>query len=205
MAIALLVFVGQACAIGTTTVLTFEGLQDQESINDFYNGGTGSLGSSGPNDGVSFTSDSLALKSTNPLSNFSNNPSGDTIAFFLNGFGDTMNVAGGFDTGFSFFYAAAFAGSVNVYDGLNGTGSLLASLALPVTQNPYTEWAAIGVTFNGIAKSAVFGGSANYIGFDDITLGSSTPGQSVPDGGSTMLLMGMAFTAIGFARNKFNI
>src|SRR4029077_7151835 len=32
-----------------TVVLTFEGLQDNEQILNFYNGGTGSLGSSGTN------------------------------------------------------------------------------------------------------------------------------------------------------------
>ena len=44
-----------------------------------------------------------------------------------------MNVAGGFTTGFSFFYAdqVGFTGNVTVYSGANGTGSVLASLSLP--------------------------------------------------------------------------
>jgi hypothetical protein len=56
----LMLCAGVLCAVPVT--MTFEGLQNQEAINDFYNGGTGSLGSGpGPNYGVHFTSDSLAL------------------------------------------------------------------------------------------------------------------------------------------------
>jgi hypothetical protein len=177
--------------------LTFEGLQDQESIDNYYNGGFGGSGSGpGPNYGIVFTSDSLALISSadGGSGNFSNNPSGDTIMFFLAG-ADTMDVAAGFNTGFSFFYSAAEAGSVSVYSGLDGTGTLLQTLALPVTPSPYTVWDPVGVTFAGTAESVVWNGSANYIGFDDVTLGSSTPGVPEP---TSVLLFGtiMALVAI---------
>lgn len=170
-------------ARAATIVLDFEGLKDSEPILNFYNGGTGGFGSGpGANYGISFSPDSLALINTanGGSGNFSNPPSGDTIAFFLSGAGDTMNVAGGFTTGFSFYYAAAIAGSVDVYAGANGTGALLASVALPVTPNPYTVWVPVGVTFGGTAQSVVFTGSANFIGFDNITLGSETPGTTNP-------------------------
>ena len=58
-----------------------------------------------------------------------------------------MDVANGFDTGFSFYYAAAQPGSVTVYDGLDGTGNVLATLSLPATPSPYSQWEAIGVSF----------------------------------------------------------
>jgi hypothetical protein len=155
-------------------VLTFAGLADDEGVANYYDGGTGSLGSGpGPNYGISFGSASLALTS----GNFSNSPSG-TILFFQSG-SAIMNVAAGFDTGFSFYYAASQSGSVTVYDGLNGTGDVLTSLALPTTTTPYSVWDPIGVTFAGTAESVDFGGAADYIGFDNITLGAS-----VPDGGS---------------------
>ena len=184
-------FVGHAAA--TTQVLTFEGLQNNESVNNFYNGGTGGNGSGpGPNYGISFTSDSLALISAagGGSGNFSGNPSGDTVLYFLNGAGDTMDVAAGFDTGFSFYYAdqVGFTGSVAVYSGLDGTGTLLQTLTLPSTPNPYTVFVPIGVTFAGTAKSVVFGGSANFIAFDDVTLGSSTPGVPEPASWALMLL-----------------
>ena len=196
-----------ASAFGATEVLTFEGLGDQESINNYYNGGSGGNGTTGgPNYGISFTSDSLALISSHNggSGSFSNNPSGDTIAFFLDGAGDTMNVADGFNTGFSFYYAdqTGFTGSVNVFSGLNGTGTLLATLPLLSTPNPYSVFVPVGVTFAGSAKSVIFSGAANRIGFDDITLGSATPGSAVPDAGSTAALLGVAVSALGFLKRK---
>ena len=191
-------------AAKATVTLTFEGLGDQEAIDNYYAGGFGGGGSGpGPNYGITFSSDSLALISSahGGTGNFSGNPSGDTVMFFLSG-ADTMNVAAGFTTGFSFYYAdqVGFTGVVNVYSGLNGTGTLLTSLSLPSTPNPYTVWVPIGVTFAGVAQSVVFGGSANFIGFDDITLGSSTPG--VPDAGSTVMLLGLGMVGIGAIRRR---
>ncbi len=212
--LALLVF-ALACpnAKADTVVLTFEGLADSEPIDNFYNGGLGGFGSGpGPNDGVVFTPDSLAVitRDAGGSGNFSGNPSGVTIAFFLIGSGDTMDIAAGFDTGFSFFYSGAFDGSVNVYSGLDGTGTLLASLVLPTNfQNrpcsgagPFCTWDPIGVTFSGIAESAVFSGTANEIGFDDITLGSATAGGgSVPEPGSLSLLA-LGLVGVGALRRK---
>jgi hypothetical protein len=77
-----------------------------------------------------------------------------------------------------------------VFDGLNGTGALLATLNLPVTPTPYEVFQAVGVNFGGTAKSVVFGGSANFIGFDDITLGSATAGGGVPEPASWALMIG---------------
>jgi hypothetical protein len=172
--------------------LTFEGLQNNEAIDNYYNGGLGGNGSGpGPSDGIVFGSDSLALISNadGGSGNFSNNPSGDTVMYFLSGPGDVMNVAGGFNTGFSFFYSdqVGFTGSVQVFSGLNGTGTLLANLSLPSTPNPYTVFVPIGVTFAGTAESVIFGGSANFIAFDNITLGSSTATGSVPEPTSIIL------------------
>ena len=118
-----------------------------------------------------------------------------TILFFLTGPGDVMNVPAGFSTGFSFFYSAVvYPGTVDVWSGPDATGTLLASLDLPVTPSggagctygAYCPWFPIGVSFAGTAQSVNFTGTANYIGFDNITLGSSTPG--VPEPASLMLL-----------------
>lgn len=183
--------------------LTFEGLGDNEQVLNYYDGGYGGNGSGpGPNYGITFGSDSLALISSadGGSGNFSNNPSGDTILYFLSGPGDVMDVPAGFTTGFSFYYAAYYSGSVSVYSGLDGGGSLLANLTLPVTPNPYTVWVPFGVTFAGTAESVVFSGSANYIGFDNITLGSSTPGVPEP---STFILAGLGGIAvIGYDRRR---
>jgi hypothetical protein len=172
------------------TTLDFTGLQNQEQVLNYYNGGLGGNGSGpGPNYGVVFGTDSLALISSTVGGggNFQNAPS-NSIVFFLGGPGDVMDVAGGFNTGFSFYYSASGTGSVNVYSGLDGTGSLLATLNLPNSAGNgapgctyyYCDWQPVGVSFAGTAESAVFSGSANNIGFTDITLGSATPGAPGP-------------------------
>ena len=192
------------CAMASANVitLTFEGLKDQEHILDFYNGGTGNLGSGpGPNFGISFGADALSLIATSNggSGNFSGAPTMPTIAFFLSGPGDVMDVAAGFTTGFSFFYSAInVPGSVTVWSGLDGTGALLATLDLPVTPSggapectpagPFCPWFPVGVTFAGTAQSVIFTGTANQIGFDNITLGSDTPTPGVPEPASMVLL-----------------
>ena len=188
---------GASAASAGTIVLTFEGLQNNEPIENYYNGGFGGNGSGpGPNYGITFGSDSLALISSaaGGTGNFSGNPSGVTIAYFLSGPGDVMDVAAGFKTGFSFYYAdqVGFTGTVSVYSGLDGTGTLLASLTLPSTPDPYNVWVPVGVSFAGTAESAIFSGSANYIGFDNITLGSASP-RGVPEPATwAMMLVGVA-------------
>lgn len=174
----------------TTVTLTFEGLKDNEDILNYYNGGLGSEGSGpGPNYGIVFGSGAQAIISieSGGSGNFDMNPSGDTVAYFLTGGGLIMDVPAGFTTGFSFYYAAAVdAGSITVYDGPDATGNVLATIPLPVTgtdcngsQEPYSCWTPIGITFTGTAKSVNFAGTANEIGFDNITLGSQKPGFGV--------------------------
>ena len=95
-----------------------------------------------------------------------------------------MNVAEGFATGFSFFCSAiSVTGSISVYDGLNGTGTLLATLALRVTPSTcgsesdagFCPFVASGIGFAGLARSVSFAGVADQIVFDDVTFGSVTP------------------------------
>jgi hypothetical protein len=211
----LLALVAAAAMRADTIALTFEGLTDQEAIDNYYNGGKGSKGSGpGPNYGITFGSDSLAIVSQakGGGGNFDGAPSGKTIAFFLTGSGDVMNVASGFTTGFSFYYSAPnHPGSVSVYSGQNGTGSILATLNLPLTPDGtssptpktcsgdynYCPWEPFGVTFDGTAQSVVFSGTANYIGFDNITLGSSTPvvGDSPEPASYALLASGLGMVA----------
>lgn len=155
-----------------------------EQLLNYYNGGTDQYGNTGPNYGISFGTDALALGQypAAPGSNTGNEPDGGNALIFLTGTGDLMNVAAGFTTGFSFYYdcPANLTGSINVYSGINGTGTLLASLTLPGTSVNSTEpffgnWTPIGVAFSGTAESVDFSGTANEIAFSDVTLDSSTP------------------------------
>ncbi|HMN74572.1 MAG TPA: PEP-CTERM sorting domain-containing protein [Burkholderiaceae bacterium] len=210
------------CSIGTAqadvVVLNFEGINATypsgfANIYDFYNGGTSSDGTSGVNYGVQFTDNALAICLNTP-GNYCSNTSRGGVApgselgalFWLNGPETYMNYAAGFENGFSFNYAAPNTpGSVSVYDGLNGTGNLLATLDLGLTPSTcgseysaqYCPFVAAGVNFAGVAKSISFAGTANYIVFDDVTFGSAIPG--VPEPSTYALfaagLLGLAYTA----------
>ena len=195
-------------AMADTIVLTFEGLQNAEGVNDFYNGGTGSFGSGpGSNVGIRFTNAFAFVDGdAGGSGNFGGEPSPSTAITFLGADSTVMNVAAGFDTGFSFYYTSPFAlGSVTVWDGLDATGNVLATLTLGLTPDSgapdptgqFSPFVPFGVSFIGIARSVDFSGTANQIGFDDITLGSATPGPSrgVPEPGSLVLLAAGALGA----------
>lgn len=122
-----------------------------------------------------------------------------------------MNVPAGFTTGFSFFYSARDPGFVEVYDDLNGSGNLLATLQLSPTPfgpgdpngGDYGVWVPVGVSFTGVAKSVNFSGAANRIAFDNITLGSQTPGGVIPEPGTMVLFVtGLGVAAAARRRAK---
>lgn len=116
-----------------------------------------------------------------------------------------MNTASGFNTGFSFYYAAPYsAANVTVYAGPNGTGSILATLAMSVNGHScdgysqyYSCWSSIGVNFLGTAHSVDFAGDAarDFV-FDDVTLGSATPGAIVPEP-AALGMFGLGLLLIG--------
>ena len=201
----LAVFSAQANVI----TLTFEGLGDQTPVGNFYNGGAG------PNYGIQFGPDALSLISgaAGGTGQFSGAPSMPTILFFLTGPGDIMDVAAGFDTGFSFYYSAVNQpGVVDVWSGLDATGTLLASIQLPITPSggspectygAFCPWVPIGVTFAGTAMSVNFSGTAIQIGFDNITLGADVPTPGVPEPSTiTLLGLGLATGLGGMIRRK---
>jgi hypothetical protein len=189
-------------------VLNFEGITEYTSIGNHYNGGAG------PNYGIGFFGNALALTSShddcNGGGNFRLQSSGCNVLFFLEGSATGMNRVDGFHTGFSLFYSSSYAGSVDVWSGLNGTGTLLGSLGLPETPMNgdvacggvmYCPFVAAGLAFEGVAQSVTFNGAANYIAFDDITFGNATPGTVVPEP-STYALMAAGLGAVGFASRR---
>ncbi|GAC13801.1 PEP-CTERM sorting domain-containing protein [Aliiglaciecola lipolytica] len=208
-----------ATAQADVIVLDFEGINssypssDYANIEEFYNGGMSNQGTSGTNFGISFESNARAICLNTPGSSCSNTSRGGLGdpdsqlggLFFLAGSGTNMNVAAGFEDGFSFFYTAINqGGSVQVFDDLDGTGNLLATLNLDVTSSTcggefgagFCPFVAAGVAFDGIAKSVNWGGVANQVVFDDVTFGSATPGEidvDVPEPASiAMLGLGLA-------------
>src|SRR5690606_16405502 len=109
----------------STIVLDFEGLGDEDQINNFYNGGTSGAGYSGPNHGVEFGAAKAVIDADAGGSGITaNEPSPSTTMYFPSANLTFINVAAGFTTGFSFYYSSGQNGTVSVFDELNGTGNL---------------------------------------------------------------------------------
>ncbi|QNN65478.1 PEP-CTERM sorting domain-containing protein [Sphingomonas rhizophila] len=184
----------------TAQTLDFEGIANSTPVASYY----------APN--YIFSPATLALvdEDAGGTGNFANEPSANTIMFFLDTNNAILDVTNGFTTGFSFFYTSSTAATINVYDGLGGTGNILATLGVTAqhTNNcvgdptgTFCNWTAVGVTFAGTAYSIDFGGTAGQTGYDNITFGSATPGGAVPEPG-TWAMMLMGFGAVGFAMRR---
>ena len=183
--------VGVFSAHADIVTLTFEGAGNLARLGSFYSGGTDSQGHFGANYGVLFGATALSIIDEDVPSttgspntgNFGNEPSPDTVLFFLDGPAAVLNLASGFRDGFSFYYSSTtFAGLVSVYDGIDAAGSLLGTIALvPLGEGQgdptgsYNRWSAAGLSFAGIARSVAFGGTADRIAFDNVTFGSAVP------------------------------
>jgi len=206
-----------ASSAHATVVLDFAGLDGSahEWIADYYNGGTGNLGSGpGANYGVSFLG-GRACDGANKYSPCSTLAApggpGANAMYFDTSAPVTMNVAGGFTTGLAFFYAAPWESvDVDVWDGLNGKGNRLATLHLKASpgagidtcfQDHACPYIPAGLKFDGVAKSVNFNG---YLpNFALITLGSNTPGgdTDVPEPAS-LLLVGAGLAALAKRRRQ---
>jgi hypothetical protein len=213
LAIAALAAIGaigapQAAIAGPVT-LNFEGIAPYPNpftvlILDYYNGGTSSVGSTGTNYGISFDSKAhlLCLTSmTVGCSNTSRGGVGDPgSAQGALGFGDIgskyLNVASGFEGAISFEYAAlADNGSVSVYSGLNGTGTLLGSIDLPsnATGCPdysgadFCPFSSLSLAFSGVARSVSFNSDGLQFAVDDLTFRNVL--SPVPEPASWGLMM----------------
>jgi hypothetical protein len=160
--------------------LNFEGLQDNERIQNFYNGGTGSQGSSGTNFGVAFIDNGNnnsgptgQIEGMAGPQSFTGEPSPVTV-MFTTGNNNYLNVVNGFITNLSFSYGNSSnqTSTIRIFDGLNGTGTELASGILSQNNRPNTidRFDPFNLSFNGTGRSVVFDVTANNVAFDDIGL-----------------------------------
>jgi hypothetical protein len=170
-------------------VLDFNALQVGEEVQGYYNGGFGSMGTGpGPNFGITFTDDFVTVAEGvfGPPFQAEELTDGSGI----------MDVAAGFSGFFSFYYQnSGTEGAVDLYSGLDGSGSLVDTLLLPPTMPGFgTAGKFESTTF----RSAVFTGNANTLVFDNITFGG---GLVVPEPGSISLLLTI-LAAFGFVCRK---
>jgi hypothetical protein len=179
--------------------LDFEGIPDYTAVGEYY-----------ASQGFHFSPATLALidSDNGGNGNFANEPSPNTIMFFLDANNAILNSDNGFDTGFSFYYTSSTAATINVWSGANATGTLLASLNISAqhTDNcsgdpngDFCNFTAIGVTFDGVARSIDFGGTANQTGYDNITFGSATPGNGGVPEPATWAMLIAGFGLVGGA------
>ena len=163
--------------------VTFSGLKNLEFVNQFYDGGQGSLGSGpGPNFGLQFTANAQTIVSASKggSGNFINNPGGSPVIFFQTGSNVTMTATNGVQTAVLFYYSALQTGTATVYAGPNGTGAILASVTLPPNNsgcNTYKlcVWSPVGLPLSATAASIKFAGVADYLAIGKMNLGSNLP------------------------------
>lgn len=192
-------------AMAQTFTLDFEGAAGYVNpILEFYNGGTDSLGQSGPNLGVSFTEAAVALSNDVLGPYYSNAPSPLTVMYAADATA-VMNVAVGFTGGLTFEYSSSESvlDAVKIYSGLNGTGTLLASAslfgnaAIGCSDTAFCRFDLTSVQFAGVAQSISFGGGTPNVLFDDVTI------TVVPEPGTyAMLLAGLGVVSLLVRRRQ---
>ncbi|HZF31522.1 MAG TPA: VPLPA-CTERM sorting domain-containing protein [Gammaproteobacteria bacterium] len=149
-------------ALSSPVTLDFEGASSFAPVDGFYS----ALG-------VSFGGDALAISNDAAGPYYSNAPTPGTIMAPV-GPAATMNAQYGFAGDASFYYSSDQAADVNVYSGLDGTGSVLATFHLAAnSQNgcsgPFCHWDVASVSFIGTAQSILFGAAASA-GIDNVSV-----------------------------------
>ncbi|MEI7443747.1 MAG: PEP-CTERM sorting domain-containing protein [Burkholderiales bacterium] len=179
--VAALALLTAAPAFAQSAVIDLEAAPSYASIGSFYS----SLG-------AVFGPDAQGLANDDLGPYFSNAPSPLGV-MFASGADAAMNAVAGrffFDSvSFAYSSSAAVAGAVQVWSGLNGTGSLLASvdLANNATSNgcsssAYCNFGTATMSFSGYAQSVTFGGTASAAVIDNIAI------TAVPEPATTLML-----------------
>jgi len=167
-------------------LLAFGGLKDGQAVVNYYQSAFGVTFSSGfiaympASVGGSVNYTPLTI---NGIANV--NP-----AVFITSATGSINIANGFTTGLNFFYTSPFQETVTVWSGANGTGTVLATIALSGNDGNCAggsgcNWSDIGISFKGTAASVTFSGTPG-LGISDLTLGQGT--TALPEPSSIYLL-----------------
>jgi hypothetical protein len=172
-----------------TVIINFEGLANGDGVSGYYNGGTSDFGASGPNLGVSFS----AVRAK-PAPGAASPPNV--------GFTTTPNAVINTSFGFtSFSFASSFQqpGSVRVYSGTNGTGSLL-GLLNGVLGGP-VSFSTFDVPFAGTAHSVQLVTTPLAANFDDFRFGAVDVVAGVPEPATWAMMLG-GFGLVGSAMRR---
>jgi opacity protein-like surface antigen len=199
----LLPFAALAAAATTpayaSDTLTFEGVANNAAVGSFYAG-------------YSFSDSIRGLIDTDAggTGDIANEPSANTVIYFLDGTTPVIDVGGGFSDTFSFYYSSFASGSVSIYDDLFGMGTLLGSATVDPQYNGNNcvgdpngiacNWTFVSIDFSGVARSVKFTGLQNQSAFDNLTFGAEAVG-AVPEPG-TWAMMLLGFGAIGFGLRR---
>ena len=167
----------------TKGIATFGGLKNLEFINQYYDGGTGSMGSGpGKNLQLGFTSNSQVIISAakGGSGNFINNPGGYPVMFFATGTGVVVNVKASVSTGVWFTYSALQPGTATIYDSADGKGNVIGSTNLTPNNSGCTGykmcvWTPIAFPLTTPVASIRFSGTANMLAIGAIHLGVKIP------------------------------
>jgi len=201
--IAALALLAAAPAFAQTTVVDFETAPGYVNpVLEHYNGGVDSLGQPGANLGISFSAGAVALSNDELGPYYLNAPSPLAVMY---AFDDTavMNVAGGFVDRLTFWYSSSQStlDAVKIYSGLNGTGTLLASVSLfgnadlGCTGAAFCRFDLTSVRFAGVGQSVSFAGNLPNVLYDNISI------TAVPEPG-TWLLLTAGLLAVGVAKRR---
>lgn len=160
-------------AFSALVTVDFEGATSFSAVDNYYSGGAG------PNYGISFSPSALALSNDGsgpgtPDGRFySGAPTNGTV-FFAPDSPAIANVNSGFVGTVDFYYSSkSTSTTVSVFDGFNGTGSLLGSVTLTPNADAdevYDTWSLASVNFLGAGRSIVFGDNAGQIAYDNVTV-----------------------------------
>lgn len=190
-AAAVSLIVGVQAASAGVIVLTFAGLDNATFADgplNYYAGGLSLTGAGpGPNHGISFSDNAFTCgtSAADICNGLAKPPAPGNFLIFAHQPGGTsvMDVVHGFGGGFALYYNNVFdPHAVQIFSGLDGTGTLLATLDLPTTPigfgiagcggAPVCPFLPVGVTFSGVAHSVRFADAENDVAFAGITLGS---------------------------------